>query len=360
MKPVTFILLFSMLFIIACKTPPEQVPESVPAEDMKHELPEQVQPVSSKDTGSHYCIIAFDGGGMKGALTAKILLMLEQAVPRLLYNINLYAGTSSGGIITLSLAHGKTPQEILDFYLKNGEKLYAKYPVPPGFDQGINRPFYTFEHYKTLLEEQFPRNPALSSLQTDVVVPSFMIDEKGASHPVYFHNFAGSPYSKERVTDVALRTCADPVYFPDYQGYIGAGMFTANPSLAALSAALDPELGKAGLENVRLLSLGTGTGPMKIEKKDEDWGAAQWINPYGKPAIPLLQILMIGTGELNDYHCRMILGDKYMRFNVLLDKNYAVDDWKNVSDLVKEAGEYVITHQDEWQELINWIEEIFL
>lgn len=362
MKPAVFILLFIVLFILSCKTAPEpdlesesvSVTEPQPVEGQIEE--EEGQTVSSKNTGRNYWIIAFDGGGIKGALTAKILLMLEQAVPRLLYNIDLYAGTSSGGIITLSLAHGKTPAEILDFYLKNGNKIFTKYSVPAGFDHGINRPFYSADVFKTLLEEQFPRNPALSSLQTDIVVTSFMLDEKGSWRPVYFHNFLGSPYGKERVIDVALRTCADPVYFPDYQGYIGGGVFAVNPSLAALSIALDPALGKTELDNIRLLSLGTGTGPLDIEKREEDWGAAQWINPFGKPAIPLLRVLMERTCEINDYHSRMILGDHYRRFNVQLKESYAIDDWKNVSRLVKEAEEYVNTHPDKWQELVNWIE----
>ena len=44
-----------------------------------------------------YRILALDGGGIKGALTAALLERLEAARPGFLARVDLFAGTSTGG-----------------------------------------------------------------------------------------------------------------------------------------------------------------------------------------------------------------------------------------------------------------------
>ena len=53
-----------------------------------------------------YHILSLDGGGIRGIFSARVLERLEQAVPGFLGQLNLLAGTSTGGIIALGLAAG--------------------------------------------------------------------------------------------------------------------------------------------------------------------------------------------------------------------------------------------------------------
>src|SRR5712692_3209774 len=61
-----------------------------------------------------YHILSLDGGGIRGLLTAILLERLEAAVPGFLSKIDLYAGTSTGGILALGLAYGVTPTAARD------------------------------------------------------------------------------------------------------------------------------------------------------------------------------------------------------------------------------------------------------
>src|SRR5512134_2155045 len=64
-------------------------------------------------TEATYRILACDGGGIFGVITAKLLQSLDRNV---LDNIDLFAGNSTGSIIALGLASGVSIDTILDLY----------------------------------------------------------------------------------------------------------------------------------------------------------------------------------------------------------------------------------------------------
>ena len=88
-------------------------------------------------------------------------------------------------------------------------------------------------------------------------------------------------------------------------GYIDGGVFANNPSMAALAQTQDHRATKKppSHNRIALLSIGTGTSLMRIERKNLDWGQAQWIKP-------LLNIMMDGVMGVADYQCRQILGNR--------------------------------------------------
>lgn len=54
-------------------------------------------------------ILSLDGGGVRGALTTVILQRIIAEVPTFMDNVDLIAGTSTGGLIGLMLAAGYSP-----------------------------------------------------------------------------------------------------------------------------------------------------------------------------------------------------------------------------------------------------------
>ena len=64
-------------------------------------------------TEATYKILACDGGGIFGVITAKLLQSLDTSV---LDNIDLFAGNSTGSIIALGLASGVSIDTIFDLY----------------------------------------------------------------------------------------------------------------------------------------------------------------------------------------------------------------------------------------------------
>jgi len=71
-----------------------------------------------------YRILAFDGGGIRGLVTLAILKRLEVQIPNLVNSADLLAGTSTGGIIALGLAAGKSVDEMIALYRDNGKDIF--------------------------------------------------------------------------------------------------------------------------------------------------------------------------------------------------------------------------------------------
>src|SRR5262245_1918539 len=71
-----------------------------------------------------YRILTIDGGGIRGLLTTILLERLEAAVPGFLSRIDLFAGTSTGGILALGLASGVTPNAARALYEEKGPAVF--------------------------------------------------------------------------------------------------------------------------------------------------------------------------------------------------------------------------------------------
>jgi patatin-like phospholipase/acyl hydrolase len=107
--------------------------------------------------------------------------------------------------------------------------------------------------------------------------------------------------------DVALYTSAAPTYFPSVDGYIDGGVYANNPAMCALAQTRDRRYSPTPpIDEVLLLSLGTGTSLQYIKGKSHDWGYAQWVKP-------LISLMLDGTAGIADYQCRQMLGDRYHR-----------------------------------------------
>ena len=71
-----------------------------------------------------YYIMSFDGGGIRGYLSILILRKLLKENPDILDKIDLFAGTSTGGIIALGLAYGIDIDVILELYRYKGGEIF--------------------------------------------------------------------------------------------------------------------------------------------------------------------------------------------------------------------------------------------
>ena len=71
-------------------------------------------------------ILTFDGGGVKGALSARILKRICEKFPRLLDEVDLFAGTLTGSLIALSLAYGRDANFVDNLYSQiNTKKIFS-------------------------------------------------------------------------------------------------------------------------------------------------------------------------------------------------------------------------------------------
>jgi patatin-like phospholipase/acyl hydrolase len=294
-------------------------------------------------------ILSIDGGGIRGLITAILLQRMEVAVPGFLSKVDLIAGTSTGGLLALGLAYGKTPAEARQLYEENGEKVFTDTLGDEIRDLGsLIGADYSIEPLKQVLTGQFG-DTTLGELSKKVLISSFDLDndpqEAGATRTwkaKFFHNFAGPDSDAAyKMVDVALYTAVAPTYFPIYHGYTDGGVVANNPSVCALAQSLHPETGGQALEDVFLLSMGTGHNPRYVEAIDGDWGLVQW-------APHLVHLVLEGSADLANYQCRQILGERYLRVNPILPKPIGMDRVNEIPLLQRIALEYPLGKAVDW------------
>ena len=309
-----------------------------------------------------YRILSFDGGGIRGLVTLALLKRLESQIPNLIKGADLLAGTSTGGIIALGLAAGKSVDEMIALYRDNGSKIFDDSWWDDLRDLGgLAGADYDQKNLGKILTGLFP-DTKLKDLGKRVLIPSFNLDDgdpdatKRTWGPKFFHNFPGTDSDgEELVVDVALDTSAAPTYFPTHGTYIDGGVVANNPSLAAVAQTQDtrntdpvPVLG-----DIFLLSLGTGVNLSYVKGKNLDWGLAQW-------AKPLVSLLLDASMGIADYQCRYLLKANYRRIAPVFpsDTNIKLDDWKRAQDLIDFGTTSVLTDSGRGDDVVQWLKNV--
>lgn len=229
-------------------------------------------------------------------------------------SVDLISGTSTGGLLALALANGLPPEDIRTLYETRARAIFDDSWLDDLLDVGkIAGADYDNRSLGRELRRVFGTT-TLGQLHRRVLIPAFDLDNEASDpgertwKPKLFHNFPGSDSDGDMLAwKVALYTSAAPTYFPSADGYIDGGVYANNPSMCALAQALDRRIRRRpGLEDLVLLSLGTGTSLVHLEGRALDWGYAQW-------AKPLIELMLDGTAGIADYQCRQILASRYHR-----------------------------------------------
>lgn len=301
-----------------------------------------------------YRIISMDGGGIRGILTARILERIDEILPGFLSSVDLFAGTSTGGLLALGLASGMTPGHLRELYAKFADRVFADSLLDQLKDLGnLIGAEYSIGPLKEVLTEFFP-NTTLDALGKRVLVATFQLDNEGQRPDgvrvwkmKFFHNYPGPDSDgKELVVDVGMRTSVAPSYFPVYQGYIDGGVAASNPAMCALAQALDKRTANQRLEDIMVLSMGTGFNPHYLPIKDADWGLAQW-------APHMLNIMLEGDQGLVDFQCRQVLEKHYFRMDPVLPIEIGLGSIKYIPQLLETANKANLDG------IIQWIKEYF-
>jgi len=304
-----------------------------------------------------YRILSIDGGGLRGLIAARMLQRLNQ-MPEIsgwLDSADLIAGTSTGGILALGIAAGKSPEEICQLYIEKGPAIFDDSIWDDIRDFGkLIGADYSNKTLKKELKSLFNKTK-LSDLRCKVAIPAFDLDNEAPSalertwKPKIFHNYAGDDSDGNQfVKDIALYTSSAPTYFPSANGFIDGGVFANNPSMVALAQAVSSRnipSERADIEDIVLLSVGTGVNLSYIKRKNVDWGYAQW-------AKPLVDIMMEGGMGISDYQVNQLIGDRYHRLQVIFepDETIPMDSVKKIPRMDEIGRNHDISSAKEWIE----------
>lgn len=289
-----------------------------------------------------YRVVSIDGGGIRGLITT-ILLQRIVATPGLesfLDSIDFVAGTSTGGLLALAIGKRLDLAEVREVYVKQGPKIFDDSWLDDLVDLGkLRGADYDIKPLARELKRLLGAT-TLGALKKKVLITAFDLDNEGLDDgtpvnrtwkPKLFHNFAG-PGSDSAMTaaDVGLYTAAAPTYFPSVDGFVDGGVFASNPAMCALAQTQDPRYKPTpALDDVHLLSLGTGTSLQYIKGKTHDWGYAQWVKP-------LISLMLDGTAGIADYQCRQMLRERYHRLAPVFPEGTTIpmDAVKKIPDMI--------------------------
>ena len=328
-------------------------------------------------TRTKFSVLAIDGGGIRGAVPARVLQEIESKLRRPICELfDVVAGTSTGGIIALGLTKPEgtsgrpayAASDLLDLYTQDGSRIF---PHSSGRKiltlDGLADDRYPVKPLEALLQEKFG-DTKLSEALTELVIPSYDLSGPG---PFFFKRTYARDQTHTCDVDmwrVARATSAAPTYFdpaamPEFEhegdhALVDGGVFANNPAVSAYSEALS--LYPDGVE-IQVVSVGTGQAPARQEgqpggpvgyREAQHWGLAKW-------ARPLVSVVLDGVAKTVDYEMTQLCqagagGPRYFRLESSLPTaSSAMDDAsdENVQRLVAD-GETLLEQESDKLEQI--------
>lgn len=319
----------------------------------------------------NFRILSLDGGGVRGVLTARILMNVERYLNDLTgtnlplgRRFDLVAGTSVGGLIALGLAAGKTAADVLTFCEENIPRIFGGGRAR-GLVGWLRRPKYSSEPLASALKE-FLGDATLKDVVTDVCITSVSL--QNAKPRLHKSGYLARNADRlgESLVDVGLATSAAPTYFQSHSGKLSSGLVDGglcanNPSVVGIVEALQFEgaskpSGDAGkrlrsLEDLVLLSVGTGDPcAMPYDHRAlKSAGLRRWILTRGSTGftVPLIDVATESQSVLAHFQAMFLVKERYLRINpqlkfpMRLDQADAIGDLKNLADLTREIEQFL-------------------
>jgi uncharacterized protein len=233
--------------------------------------------------GRPFRILSIDGGGIRGVFPAAFLAEVDTRFldgESVANHFDMIAGTSTGGIIALALAHGMTAQHAPRVYTERGEHIFPR-PVGVGKLTTLLRWLVKPKHDQAKLKDELLRifgDKVLDDARSRLVIPSF---EGRHGEPFIYKTPHHPDYQKDRhkkFAHVALHTTAAPSYYPGVEddGYvmIDGGIWANNTVMNALVDAL--ACFNVAREDIRILSLGTGEATFTVNETSRRGGVKDW------------------------------------------------------------------------------------
>lgn len=329
---------------------------------------------------ARFQILSLIGGGIRGAFITSYLRELEQRLGRPIAEcFDLIAGTSTGAIVAAGLALGMSAEEINQFYVDYGARIFT--PRPPYVAKGLMRLIFPLANWifqrktggsldaafrarfcpdalQTAFDEGYTDRTMKSIDFTRLIIPAVNLS-RGQPHMFRSRHLPiGVGDQDTKVSDVVIAATAAPTYFPHREiggdAYIDGGLWAVDPSLLAFAEAMRIQqfCTREGIDqsystkDIHLLSIGTGRAQFSLKPPGSDAGLLFWA--------PRVADVM-GTSQVQGLHLplKYLLGDRYRHVNFRMEQTWGIDDVDNIPALF-EMGE------SRASATYDWVSEDFL
>ncbi len=334
---------------------------------------------------TRFRILSVDGGGLRGLVPALLLRDLEKRLRELSGEerplsdyFHLFAGTSTGGLISLGLTARRDPdgdepsmdaERLVKLYYDRGPKIF-----PPRFRlyrtlRSFFAPKWSSAGLAKAVTEEIGPAPMSRALRDLVITAYDMTNHE----PWFFKRWTAGKDGQHPdlpMATAAMATASAPTYLPPCKvgesALVDGGVFAANPTVAAIAEALKRTEDPADLKPRELFVVSLGTGfymagysPRRVAR----WGSLSWIRPRGsEPA--LLRAMLDGQTASADHWTHMIVnhepgdplpkvesmgrGPRYFRIEAELRDDLEMDDARKetrdkltarAEELIEERGD---------------------
>lgn len=275
-------------------------------------------------------VLSLTGGGYRGLFTAQVLVELCRAARckgSINATVDVFAGTSIGGLMACALAVGVTPQRVVDAIDANGPRVFTPKRLPT-LRRALFGTLYDKGNLAKAIDECLGphRHTKFKSIEQGLMVPA--VDWLSGRVQVYMSGYFGKAYASEvTLREVCLATSAAPTYFDpaevDGAPMLDGGLAANNPDVLALTEVARRHPG--ALARIEMLSIGTA-GASKAR-------AAKQAKKPGIGWAPSLATYIIDVQERTaaDQAARL-LGERYLRINHADGRGLAFEEMDIAND----------------------------
>ncbi|KAK3916057.1 85/88 kDa calcium-independent phospholipase A2 [Frankliniella fusca] len=321
--------------------------------------------------------LCLDGGGVRGLVLIIMLMDLEKAVGLpILHCFDWVAGTSTGGILALGLAVGKSLHECLCLYFRMKDITFVgKRPYPS-------------EPLENLLKDIYGPNTIMAEVShPKLIITGLLADRKPVDLHIFRNymspceilnedeyakcNFVRPTHFQEQLMWRAARASgAAPTFFSAFGRFLDGGLISNNPTLDCITEiheynlamkSMDPNYEVAPVTLV--VSLGTGNIPVTelkeidVQRPDSFLGATKLVFGIAQLGTLIIDQATQSTGRVVDRArswCSMI-GVPFYRFSPQLSEEIDINEKSDekLVNMVWECKAYMYSQRSVVNELAS-------
>jgi patatin-like phospholipase/acyl hydrolase len=252
----------------------------------------------SLSNNEKFKILALDGGGIRGVVTAKILQKVESRLKKPLNQyFDLIAGTSTGSILAAGLVLGLTPEELIKIYQERGREIFNASWLRKNITRWLHGSKYSNKGLIKVLREELGEitlsgvNKIEPKPKSELLILAY---DTLYRNTTFFTSCCPEEhrwFNNMKLWEVCLSSASAPTFFPPYEftwidpndsqkgewkfPHVDGGVSANCPALAALSHVTDVRSKR--IEDISILSIGTGFTTEPLEYKEiNKWGTISW------------------------------------------------------------------------------------
>lgn len=332
-------------------------------------------------------LLSCDGGGVRGYISSKLIQALNSATGgKLLDNVQGFAGTSTGGLISIALANNVGIDAVVGIYTNEAATIFTKNDTLFSDDEAVRKshvgdvellegPGYLGSAYNATglvkILSPYLKQATFGDVSKMLAVNTAQLWDTNLSParwtPQTLNNRGiGGSFDDIGLLDAALATSAAPTYFPPHEiaarGYFAdGGTFANDPVLNGVETAIASNEA-SGLTDIQVISIGTGISPQGISPKSVgvplDWGVSYWMRPWerdGAPAMALMNLTLDAASQNLGKITTNLLGDALVRINPVLPSPVALDEYTPKDYAIMDAAIKSAMASTDWNKAVNMV-----